>query len=75
MYRVVRHPRYLSAGLGVIANTLIINYTGMYVIVFAIFVMGHFLLAAEERELVDRFGDAYRRYQREVPSLIPRWRR
>jgi protein-S-isoprenylcysteine O-methyltransferase Ste14 len=29
----------------------------------------------DERELVDRFGGSYRRYQQEVPRLIPRWRK
>jgi len=36
---------------------------------------GYLLLVLEERELLDRFGDAYREYQRDVPRLIPRLRR
>ena len=75
IYGVVRHPRYLSAGLGVVANTLIINYSGMYVLVVLLFLMGYPMLVLEERELIDRFGEEYRRYQREVPRLFPRLRR
>jgi protein-S-isoprenylcysteine O-methyltransferase Ste14 len=74
IYGVVRHPRYLSAGLGVIANALFINYVGMYVLILLILPLGFVLLTLEERELVDRFGDAYRQYQRDVPQLIPRLR-
>jgi protein-S-isoprenylcysteine O-methyltransferase Ste14 len=69
VYARLRHPRYLSAGLGMIGNVLLINYLGLVIPV------GLWLLALEERELVDRFGDAYRQYQREVPQLIPRLRR
>jgi protein-S-isoprenylcysteine O-methyltransferase Ste14 len=31
-------------------------------------------LLFEERDLVRRFGDDYRSYQRQVPMLIPGWR-
>ena len=31
IYGVVRHPRYLSAGVSVIANALFINYAGLYI--------------------------------------------
>ena len=72
IYRVVRHPRYLSAAIGVIANALIINYEGMYILILCLFPAGYVMLLFEERELVDRFGDAYRKYQREVPQIIPR---
>jgi protein-S-isoprenylcysteine O-methyltransferase Ste14 len=36
---------------------------------------GYGMLVFEERELIDRFGEEYRQYQREVPRLIPRWRK
>lgn len=75
IYARVRHPRYVSAGLGMIGNVLLINYLGLYILFLLVIPMGLWVLALEERELVDRFGDAYRRYQREVPQLIPRLRR
>ena len=75
IYARLRHPRYASAGLGLIGNVLLINYLGLYILFLLVIPMGLWLLALEERELVDRFGDAYRQYQREVPQLIPRLRR
>jgi protein-S-isoprenylcysteine O-methyltransferase Ste14 len=75
IYARVRHPRYASAGLGLIGNVLLINYLGLYILFLLLIVVGIGLLALEERELVDRFGEAYRQYQREVPRFIPRLRR
>jgi methanethiol S-methyltransferase len=75
IYARLRHPRYASAGLGVIGNVFLINYLGLYVLLLLVIPMGLWLLTLEESELVDRFGDAYRQYQREVPQLIPRLRR
>ena len=75
IYRVVRHPRYLSAGIGVIANALIINYVGLYILILLLFPVGCLMTVLEERELIDRFGEEYRKYQREVPQFIPRLRR
>lgn len=73
IYRVVRHPRYLSAGLGILANAFFINYAGLYFLILLLVPVGYVLLKLEERELIDRFGEEYRKYQREVPGLIPRW--
>jgi len=36
IYGVVRHPRYLSAGVGMIANALIVNHLGLYVLLIAV---------------------------------------
>ena len=75
IYRVVRHPRYLSQGIGVLANGLIINHVGMYILMLVLFLAGYVMMVIEERELVDRFGEAYREYQREGPRIMPRLRR
>ena len=40
VYRAVRHPRYLSAGIAVVANALIINSVGMYVLILLVFPAG-----------------------------------
>ena len=75
IYRVVRHPRYLSATLSVMANALFINYAGMYILIVLLVPVGYAMMVLEERELIDRFGEEYRKYQQEVPRIIPRWRR
>jgi protein-S-isoprenylcysteine O-methyltransferase Ste14 len=75
IYGVVRHPRYLSAGVGMLASVLLINYSGLYVMLLLLVPVGYLMVVLEERELIERFGEEYRKYQREVPRLIPRWRR
>ena len=75
IYRVVRHPRYLSAGCGVLANAIIANYVGLYILILLLFPAGYVMMVLEERELIERFGEEYRRYQRVVPRIIPRWRK
>jgi len=74
VYGVIRHPRYLSAGLGVLSTVLFVNYAGLYLFILLVVPVGIVLLMLEERELVDRFGEEYRKYQREVPRFIPRRR-
>jgi protein-S-isoprenylcysteine O-methyltransferase Ste14 len=71
-YRMVRHPRYLSAGISIVANALIINSLGVYALILFLFPAGFVMLMFEERELVNRFGEEYRQYQREVPQVLPR---
>ena len=75
IYRMVRHPRYLSAGLAVIAVALFVDYMGVYILIFLLFPLGYPMLVFEERELIDRFGEEYRQYQQQVPRILPRWRK
>jgi methanethiol S-methyltransferase len=70
-YRWVRHPLYTCVLLllwaipDLSADRLILN------VVWTLWVVLATML--EERDLVGRFGPLYRKYQREVPMLIP-WR-
>jgi protein-S-isoprenylcysteine O-methyltransferase Ste14 len=72
IYGVIRHPRYVGAFLSAIACGLATNYGGVYIIALLVAPTLYIITLLEERELVDRFGDAYVRYQADVPRFIPR---
>jgi protein-S-isoprenylcysteine O-methyltransferase len=70
-YRYVRNPIYTGILVGLIGTALVI---GMWIVVFAVGVgVVAFLLKirAEEELLMEKFGDEYMNYKREVKSLIP----
>ncbi len=70
-FAIVRHPRYLMVAIGVAGWCLMSNYAGAYLIGL-LSIAGLFLIVwLEERDLVMRFGDEYRAYQKQVPQLIP----
>ena len=75
IYGVVRHPRYLSAGIGLVASVLFVNHLGLYILIVCILPLGYLMLVLEERELLNRFGKAYEEYRRDVPALVPHWRK
>lgn len=72
-YRWVRHPLY-SATLVVLWlwPDMSVNRATFFAVSTLYFYLGSI---PEEQKLVEEFGDAYRRYQKVVPRLIPRpWR-
>jgi protein-S-isoprenylcysteine O-methyltransferase Ste14 len=71
-YRVLRHPSYTgwlvaAAGIGIGLN----NWASLIVLLAVNFIAYRHRMNVEEAALIDRFGDAYRAYQRETNRLIP----
>lgn len=69
IYAQVRHPRYLGALVGGVATAVLTNYLAVYGMMLLVTPLLYLVIVLEERELVDRFGDAYREYQARVPRL------
>ena len=65
----VRHPLYLFSILFLILNPVMTLQWLMLTILAVIYFTAGALI--EERRLLTQFGDRYRRYQQDVPFMIP----
>lgn len=76
IYSQVRHPRYLAFFFLVAGTALFSGYFVVYVLLLSILPVGYLIVRLEEKELTERFGEAYLEYARNVPRFIPRlfWR-
>jgi protein-S-isoprenylcysteine O-methyltransferase Ste14 len=70
LYKIVRHPLYVG-WLLIFWGTPTMTAGHL---LFAVVMSGYILVAMryEERDLVAHIGESYRRYQQEVPALVPR---
>ncbi len=68
----VRHPIYLGHLLEMIGWSVGTGLLVCWVLTGFAIVTGVAMIRTEEKELVKRFGDAYRNYQKEVPAIIPK---
>jgi protein-S-isoprenylcysteine O-methyltransferase Ste14 len=70
VYRVSRHPLYFG-GFLVYLGVGIACASWLYLLfAFAWIILWHIVLPTEERDLVDKYGDAYREYLKRTPKWI-----
>lgn len=72
IYARMRHPQYSGLFLIAFGEGIVHWPTIISVVAFPIIVVAYVRLAhKEERDVIARFGDEYRAYQRRVPAFIP----
>ena len=71
-FRWLRHPTYFSMILELLSGALMFNARYSLLIVPLLFIPALLLrLRLEEAALIEKFGDAYRAYQKSTPAIIP----
>ena len=71
LYGIVRHPQYLGCMAMMLASILVSQHWLSAVIGVPIALWIYTEIPKEEKGLILKFGDEYRRYMREVPRLNP----
>ncbi len=71
MHGHVRHPIYVGHMLMMLGWTVGSGLAACFALTAFAFVTGVVMVRLEEKELEQRFGDAYREYKKNVPMLIP----
>lgn len=75
IYARIRHPMYAALWLWALAQALLVqNWIAGPPVLLAFAAMYGYRREAEERMMIDQFGDAYRAYAARVPRLLPRLR-
>ena len=74
VYRSIRHPMYASQWLWVIAQPLLLQnwIAGWANLVFFIFFYS-LRVKAEEKLMLEQFGDRYRSYMQTVGAVFPKF--
>lgn len=72
IYARVRHPRYVQLLIALAGYALIANHLASYIVVALWLPAIYVIVALEERELLEHFGEIYANYCRRVPRFIPK---
>lgn len=74
IYRFIRHPMYASQWIWVIAQTLLLQNWLAGPLDLLFFIVFYTLrVRAEEKMMIDTFGDAYRAYMKKTGRIIPKF--
>jgi len=75
-FSIVRHPTYLAHAIMLSGVFLISGVIAVAVLTFLDLVLINLvIIPLEERELISRFGEDYKKYRERVPGFFPRKRR
>lgn len=73
-FSVTRHPSYWAHTFILLGTFLISGIISVGVIVIIDLLIAYFItIELEEKELVQRFGDDYKEYKKQVPKFFPRF--
>ena len=74
IYGYVRHPMYASQWLWVIAQPLLLqNWIAGWLNLFVFIIFYSLRVRAEEKLMIDTFGEQYRDYMKKVGGVLPKF--
>lgn len=72
-YRWIRHPLYAVAGGALISLSIVAaNWFMVAMALISLIAISAFVIPKEEQQLIRKFGDEYRQYQKRSGKLTPR---
>ena len=72
VFGVIRHPLYLSEILLYFGLFLLNTSLASLAVIVIVFAFLHYISRYEEKVLLERFGEEYRKYMQDVPMYLPR---